>query len=134
MVTFETVPLAPSGYFNGSDGSGGIALEGVTFSNNYNTTLPAPGPDSPISNHTDTTTTGYLNQYSAYTGGGAGGSANYAVGYYSTYETATTNVTFGALTDLAGLGALFTNYHLRRARHAQRRRFRLQEIRRRFRQ
>lgn len=108
VVTFETVPLSPSGYYNGSDGSGSVVLDGATFRNNYNTTFGSWSGFA-VSNHTDTTTAGYLNQYSAYSGGGAGGSANYAVGYYSTYETATTNVTFAALTDLAGKGTLLTN-------------------------
>ncbi len=107
VVTFETVPLPPSGYDNGSDESGGVVLEGATFRNNYDTTYGSWSGFA-VSNHTDTTTPGYLNQYSAYSGGGAA-SANYAVGYYSTYETATTNVTFAALTDLAGKGAVFTN-------------------------
>jgi hypothetical protein len=107
VVTFETVPLGPLGYFNGADGSGGVVLEGATFRNNYNNTYQSWSGFA-VSNHTDTATSGYLNQYSAYSGAGAA-SANYAVGYYSTYETATTNVTFSALTNLAGLGALFTN-------------------------
>jgi hypothetical protein len=107
VVTFETVPLGPSGYYNGSDQSGGVVLEGATFNNNYNSTYGSWSGFA-VSNHTDTTTAGYLNQYSAYPGGGEA-SVNYAVGYYSTYETATTNVTFASLTNLAGKGAVFTN-------------------------
>ncbi len=108
VITFETVPLPPSGYYNGSDGGGSIVLDGVTFRNNYNTTFDSWSGFA-VSNHTDTTTAGYLNQYSAYTGSGAGGSANYAVGYYNTYEPTTTNLTFSTLTDLAGKGTLLTN-------------------------
>ena len=107
VVTFETVPLSPSSYYNGSDGSGGVVLDGARFNNNYNPTYGSWSGFA-VSNLTDTATPGYSNQYSAYSGGGAA-SANYAVGYYSTYETATTNVSFGALTDLAGKGGYFTN-------------------------
>lgn len=107
IVTFETVPLPPAGYWNGSDGSGGVTLDGVTFNNTY-TAMYDSWSGFAVSNRTDTTTPGYLNQYSAFTGGGAGGSANYAVGYYTTYETST-NITFAALTNLAGKGASFTN-------------------------
>ncbi len=108
VVTFETVPLSPSGYYNGSDGSGSVVLDGATFRNNYDNAYGSWSGFA-VSNHTDTTTAGYLNQYSAYSGGGASGSTNYAVGYYSTYQSATTNITFATLTDLAGKGALLTN-------------------------
>lgn len=107
VVTFEAVPLGPSGYYNGSSGGGGVVLEGATFNNNYNSGYGSWSGFA-VSNHTDTTTAGYLNQYSAYAGGGAG-SANYAVGYYSSYDAATTNISFATLTNLTGLGGLFTN-------------------------
>ncbi|MEO7098815.1 MAG: DUF4465 domain-containing protein [Luteolibacter sp.] len=107
VVTFETVPLS-SGYYNGSDQSGGVVLDGAKFNNNYNATFGSWSGFA-VSNQADTTTPGYFNQYSSYSGGGAAGSANYAVGYYSTYETATTNVILAGLTDLAGKGAFFTN-------------------------
>lgn len=107
VVTFETVTLPAAGYWNGSDGSGAFTLGGATFLNTYNATYGSWTGFS-VSNHSDTTTAGYSNQYSAFTGSGAGGSSNYAVGYYSTYE-ATTNISFAALTNLAGSGASFTN-------------------------
>lgn len=107
VVTFETVPLGASGYYNGSDLSGGVVLEGATFKNTYNSIYQSWSGFA-VSNKTDVTTSGYLNQYSAYTGGGAA-SANYAVGYYSTYDAVSTNVTLSGLTNLAGKGALITN-------------------------
>jgi hypothetical protein len=107
VVTFETVPLSPSGYWNGSGGGGPLVLEGATFNNNYNSEFDYWSGFA-VSNQTDTTTPGYLNQYSAFTGGGVA-SAKYAVGYYSTYETATTNITFASLTNLAGKGSMITN-------------------------
>lgn len=108
VATFDSVALPGSGYWNGSDGSGGINVEGTTFHNNYDNTYGSWSGFA-ISNHTDVTTPGFMNQYSAYTAGGQGGSSNYAVGYYSTYDAVTTHVIFGSLTDLAGKGAYFTN-------------------------
>lgn len=121
VVTFESVSLPPAGYWNGSDLSGTPSpgpygdtvysqtrtIEGSGFRNNYNSTFDSWSGFA-VSNRTDTTDPALGNQYSSYAGGGAGGSANYAVGYYSTYEDST-NVTLGSLTDLAGKGAAFTN-------------------------
>ena len=107
VVTFETVPLAAQSYWDGSDGSGGVTLDGATFKNSY-TAMYSSWTGFVVSNTTDTTTAGYMNQYSACTGGGAGGSANYAVGYYTTYDYAA-YMTFDSVTDVAGKGASFTN-------------------------
>lgn len=121
VVTFESVTLPAEGYWNGSDLSGtpgpkgafeetpytqNRVIEGSGFRNTYTDWGSWSG--FAISNHTDSSTPGFGNQYSAVTGGGASGSANYAVGYYATYETST-NVTLGALTSLSGSGASFTN-------------------------
>jgi hypothetical protein len=120
LVTFETVPLTAGSFWNGSDLSGTPAVSGgvttyvqdyqvggVGFRNNY-TSDYGSWSGFAISNHTDTRSPGWGNQYSAYSGGGVGGSANYAVGYYATYEP-TTHIAFSALKDLTGLGAYFTN-------------------------
>jgi len=122
VVTFETVSLPVSGYWNGSDLSGtpGVPgmfgeipytqernIEGLLFRNTY-TTVFESWTGFAVSNHTDTTTAGFGNQYSAFAGSGAGGSANYAIGYYATYEDST-HLKLGALTNLAGLGAAITN-------------------------
>ncbi len=120
VVTFETVTLPPAGYWNGSDLSGTPStgplgdtaysqsknIEGSGFRNTYNSTYGSWSGFA-VSNHTNTISSALSNQYSSYAGGGAG-SANYAVGYYATYEV-TTNVTLGALTNLAGKGGAFTN-------------------------
>jgi hypothetical protein len=108
VVTFESVTLPGAGYSNGSDGSGGFIIDEVTFNNNYDDDYGSWSGFA-LSNRTDATTPGFPNQYSAVTGGGFGGSSNYAVGYYSTYDFATTHVIFNAVTDLTGLGAYFTN-------------------------
>lgn len=127
VVGFESVILAPESQWDGSDLSGTAGppgtygeipylqekqIEGVGFRNTY-TDWGGSGSWSgfAVSNHTDNTTPGFLNQYSAFPGSGAGGSSNYAVGYYSTFETTTnvTYVTFPGLADLNGLGAYITN-------------------------
>lgn len=124
VATFETVTLAPESHWDGSDLSGNAGPPGsfgeipysqyknIAGSGFYNTHTDWGGFTSwsgfAISNHTDIATNDPSNQYSAITGGGAGGSSNYAIGYYSAFET-TTNVTLGGLTDLAGLGASITN-------------------------
>lgn len=115
VVTFESVMLAPESYWNGSDSSGNFTLDGASFKNNY--TDWGGGYYSwygfATSNITDNISSGNANQYSAFTGIGAGGSANYSIGYFSTYDTvnygAATNVTLSSLTDMAGKGASFTN-------------------------
>lgn len=80
VATFDDLTLAPESYWNGSDGSGGGISGDAYFLNAYNATW-ASWDGWAYSNMTDTTTPGYTNQYSAITGGGAGGSANYGVAY-----------------------------------------------------
>ncbi len=125
VVTFESVTLAPESHWNGSEMNGTPSIgpfgetaytqarniEGVGFQNVYTDWFGSGSWSGfAVSNHTNTTTSGFTNQYSAYTGSGAGGSANYAVAYYDTYAVAnTTIVNFSGLTDLAGKGASFTN-------------------------
>lgn len=106
-VTFEDVPLGnpngPSGVWNGQAGTGGLGVEGARFNNSYGT---FPGgffwSGFAFSNHTDKTTPGLDNQFSAYPGTGAGDSNQYALGY----SGAIINI---GLTDLAGKGAMLTN-------------------------
>jgi len=82
LVTFEDFTLGQDGYWNGSDGSGGFTIGNLFFRNSYN-------PDYEswtgflVSNHTDTVSAGFTNQYSAIAGAGAGGSEKYAV--FTTY-------------------------------------------------
>ncbi len=84
-VTFEDLTptesyTGPGGgkYWNGSVGSVGFTSGGVSFSNSYNSTYGS-WDGWAYSNTTDTTIAGFTNQYSAYTGGGYGGSGNYGV-------------------------------------------------------
>ena len=107
VTTFEEFALPPEGYLNGSDESGGFTHAGVTFRNNYNTTYGSWSGFA-ISSLTDTTTPGWFNQYSVFAGAGAGGSSQFAVGYFSSYEPPMV-IEFAAAMDLTGLGASFTN-------------------------
>ena len=122
VVTFESFSLPGAGYWNGSDlsGTAGTAgsfgetpyvqdrnIQGLQFRNTFTTVFDS-WTGFALSNRIDTITSGYGNQYSAYAGGGVGGSANYAIGYYASYEESTI-IKLDALTDLTGLGAYFTN-------------------------
>ncbi len=107
VVTFEEFDLSGSGYLNDSSPGSGFTSEGATFKNNYNASYDSWSGFA-ISNQTDTTTTGFFNQYSAFPGSGAGGTANYTVGYYSGYED-TTHVDFSSTINLVGMGASITN-------------------------
>jgi hypothetical protein len=70
-------------YYNGSDGAGSFTSGGVQFTNNYNATYNSWNGWA-YSNTTDTTTAGFGNQYSAYTGGAFGSDNDvYAVNYAS---------------------------------------------------
>jgi len=83
-VDFEDVgaSLPPNGYWNGApnDGHNSFTSNGFVFHNNY-TAAWDTWDGFAYSNKTDTTTRGYLNQYSAITGSGASNSATYAVGF-----------------------------------------------------
>lgn len=80
-IDFENHPLAgPETHDNGNDGVGSFDFGGTTFDYSYN----AAGnyfSGFAISNETDVTTGGWMNQYSSYTGGGATGSSNFAIFY-----------------------------------------------------
>ena len=112
---FENISLAPESPWNGSDSSGGFTSGDAYFVNNYNTTYGSWNGFA-VSNTTDTATPGYLNQYSAITGGGVDGSANYGVSYHWAASTVTlaqssivtgayfTNTTYAYLAMLNGEG------------------------------
>ncbi len=88
IADFDDLSLGAESYWNGSDGSGVFVSGMANFSNTF--TDWGGGMTSwsgfAYSNMTDTTTAGHGNQYSAITGGGADGSANYGVGYYSSWD------------------------------------------------
>lgn len=80
-VDFENVTLIDS-IWNGSDGSGKFVSQGITFNNSYNATWDTWSGFS-CSSKKDNVTPGWVNQYSAMTGGGAGNSKQYALAYGS---------------------------------------------------
>jgi hypothetical protein len=86
VASFEDLTLAPESYWNGSDQSGsfksGEKGGEITLINSYNPDWQSWSGFA-YSNMTDVTTAGYTNQYSAITGKGFEGSANYAVCYPS---------------------------------------------------
>jgi hypothetical protein len=80
IANFENLALGAGSYWNGSDGSGGFASGSAWFSNNYDTVYKS-WDGFAYSNIKNTAAQGWTSQYNAITGGGQGGSANYAVGY-----------------------------------------------------
>lgn len=79
IADFEGLSLSTDSFWNGADLSGGFSNGNAYFVNDYNTTYDSWSGFA-YSNKTDVTTPGYTNQYSAITGQGFYGSANYAVG------------------------------------------------------
>ena len=127
VIDFSDVPLTgpavatyagPGGgvYYNGSDGAGSFASGGASFNNNftdwgYGFTSWA---NFAYSTTSDTTTSGYVNEYSAYSSGNSGA---YGIAYFSAYDPAPritfaqavapqsvllTNTTYAALDMLSG--------------------------------
>jgi len=77
---FENFDIDVAGFLNGSDGSDGFQSGNLFFQNDYNEMYDSWSGWA-ITNQTDTTTPGFGNQYSAITGIGQGGSANYATSF-----------------------------------------------------
>lgn len=112
VADFEDLTLASESYWNGSDGSGFFISGDAYFYNSF--TDWGGGFTSwdgwAYSNMTDTTTSGYANQYSAITGGGAGSSANYGIAYDAGAwgGASPPNLNFGTTAGVIS-GAYFTN-------------------------
>jgi hypothetical protein len=85
-ITFEELDLGETGYFNGSDLSGGFLSGNVFFKTNYDSQWDFWSGFA-YTNHTDIETAGYTNQYSCIAGSGDDGSANYVVLYSSGSDT-----------------------------------------------
>lgn len=111
VVDFEdlTPPGADTAWL-GSDMAGGFTSRGVFFENTYNTQYHFWN-GFVYSNSTDVTTAGASNDFSAYTGNGANGSANYAVFNNGSIDFGSekvlssikiTNTTYAALSMLNG--------------------------------
>jgi hypothetical protein len=111
VADFEDLSLTPESFYNGADGAGEFFSAGIRFSNHFNADFGSWSGFA-YSNLTDTTTPGFLNQYSGFVGSGAGGSANYGVAFISSFgpkatitlpepttveATSITNTTYAAL-------------------------------------
>lgn len=86
LSTFDDLSLTPESYWNGDDdGTGYGTFGGFTSGDNYFVNYEYIGwnywDGFAYSNTTDTATAGTDNQFSAITGGGVDGSANYAVAF-----------------------------------------------------
>ncbi len=118
VATFDDLQLAPKSHWSGPDPNGTVVsgpygnvvqgsftTGGVGFANNAETTYGSWSGFA-YSNTTDTTKPGYLNQFSAYTGGGHSGD-NYGVafGYHDLEENYLGNEPFDRFNveHLAGL-------------------------------
>jgi len=77
---FESFSLSADSFLNGSDGSMGFSDGNISLPNEYDAQWDS-WTGWAISSVTDTTTAGYENQFSCISGGGAEGSATYAVSY-----------------------------------------------------
>lgn len=77
IIDFEDFGLSPGEFLNGSDENGGFESDGFFFPNDYNPAWMAWSGWA-ISATTDTQTPGFMNDLSAITGEGAGGSTTYA--------------------------------------------------------
>ena len=79
-ATFEELDPGTGGFWNGSDGSGMFKSGPFTFHNSYNSEWGSWSGFS-FTNHTDSVTAGWANQYSSIAGSGVSGSRIYATAY-----------------------------------------------------
>lgn len=106
-IDFESFPLDPVGFYNGSDLAGGFTTGGITFDNNFTDFGGGCCWDGwAVSNHTDNTTPGFGNQYSSYVaGGGFGGGGQYGVLFNDSGD-----ITLGSAQQLSGAYLTTTTY------------------------
>lgn len=82
IVDFEELPLNSSGYWNGSDGSGGFRSGNILFVNRYYQ-QSRTWSGFAYTNHTDTVTRNNSNQFTSIAGSGADNSVKYGVFFFS---------------------------------------------------
>jgi hypothetical protein len=113
VANFDDLSLAANSYWNGGPvphNTGSFTSGPATFNNSffYDAVYDMTSWGGwAYSNKSDTTTTDWTNQYSAYTGAGQGGSANYGVGYMDTWDGVNPTVTLA--TSSVVDSAWFTN-------------------------
>ena len=103
---FDSFGLDSTGVWNGSALTGGFLLSNMYFENSYNADWQSWSGWA-VSNHTDSVTNGFENQYSAIAGKGAKNSSNYLVGYGNPVIRLPYNGGF-ATTDV-GVGIMLNN-------------------------
>lgn len=95
VIDFEDVPLAPNSATYGGPGTeADYVPQAVTLTSgpaSFRTTITRYSPDEywsgfAFSNKGDTATNSWTNDTSSFTGGGAGGTGNFAVAYWQTYN------------------------------------------------
>jgi len=112
-IDFEDVganlPIDEMFYYNGADGAGGFVSRGAHFNNTFTDFGGGCCWEGwAYSQMSDTSTPGFGNQYSAFPGAGASGSATYGVGYPgSSGSEGITTITFASERTLDG--AYFAN-------------------------
>jgi hypothetical protein len=105
VAGFDDLTLSPTSFWNGSDASGSFKSGGFTFNNSYNKDWQSWSGFA-YSNMTDVTTAGYGNQYSAITGKGYEGSANYSV----CYPSPSAELNLNKITKVSGFYATNSTY------------------------
>ena len=115
VVDFEYLTLAPESFNNGDPGgtgdvtnNGSFVSGGITFPNEFSRSGPFTFWNGwSYSNVTDNTTAGFGNQYSAFAGSGADGSANYGVSFG---DFADNSITIPAGTSFQSIDITNTTY------------------------
>jgi len=107
VADFENIPLDPESFNNGSDLEGGFNSGEAFFPNEYNAEFDFWSGWS-ISNMTDATTPGFVNEQSAIAGSGYQ-SANYALSY-EPYLQGETRIIFSQETFLEGFYVTNSTY------------------------
>ena len=85
-ISFEEIVLNESGYYNGSDGSGGFTSGNAKFKTKYDAEYQSWSGFA-VSSLTDTITPGYTNQYSTIAGASVTGSKKFALLYSYSSDT-----------------------------------------------
>jgi hypothetical protein len=107
VIDFEELQLDQTGYWNGSDGSGGFKTRHAEFPNSYDNDWQSWSGFS-YTNHTDVTTPEYQNMYSSITGSGAEGSEKYAV--YNYFNDKADTVWFDLPSKINGISVSNSTY------------------------
>jgi hypothetical protein len=111
VTGFDDLSLAPNSHYH-PGASTPFTSGGVSFNHDYNADYDS-WTGWVYSNETDTTTTGYENQYSVYGSGGQGGSSNFGISYIGidylsgSYKTIANDATLA--TPSTVVGAYFNN-------------------------